>query len=98
MRSAEDWETHIGQRLKRARLDMNLTQAQVASRCGLTALTVAKLEAGNGSRLSTLVKVMKVLGLEGQLDLLVPETPISPIQLKQQGKLRQRAAGRRKKS
>ncbi len=95
-RTIKDWETHIGSQLKRARLDANLTQSEVASRCGLSALTVAKLESGEGSRLATLIKVMKVLGLEGQLETLVPSTPISPIQVKRQGRLRQRASTKRR--
>ena len=94
-RNAEDWEALIGQRVRRARLDANLTQDEVASRCGLSALTVAKLEAGKGSRLSTLVKVMKALGIEGQLETLVPEAPVSPIQIKERGHVRQRARSRR---
>ena len=30
------------------------------------------LEGGQGSRLSTLIKVLKVLGLENQLETLIP--------------------------
>ena len=90
-RSTNDWESYIGRQVKRARLDANITQEEVASRCGLSTLTVAKLEAGQGSRLSTLIKVLKVLGLEGQLETIVPEAPISPIQIMQSGHKRQRA-------
>lgn len=95
-RTTHDWEAHIGRQLRRARLDADLTQAEVASRCGVSALTIAKLESGAGSRLSTLIKAMKALGLEGQLDTLVPPAPISPIQVKREGKLRERASARRK--
>ncbi|WP_165253585.1 helix-turn-helix transcriptional regulator [Adlercreutzia sp. ZJ304] len=90
-RNARDWETTLGQRLKRYRLDMNMTQDEVASRSGLTQATIAKLERGVGSRLLTFIKVMKVLGIEEQLDLIAPATPISPIQLRQYGKQRKRA-------
>lgn len=93
--SVVDWEVHLGQQIKRARLDANLTQEEVASRCGITPLTVAKMEAGKGSRLSTFIGVLKVLGLENQLETLVPQQPISPIQVKQQGHLRQRARARK---
>lgn len=93
-RNTEDWEIALDQRLKRHRLDMNMTQAEVASRCGLTQVTIAKLEAGKGSRLSTLIKVMKVLGIEEQLDLLAPPAPISPIRMNQYGTLRKRARSR----
>lgn len=97
-RSTDDWEAHIGRQIRRARLDANLTQEAVASRCGLSALTVAKLETGQGSRLSTLIKVLKVLGLEGQLETLVPTTPVSPIAIKQQGHVRLRARSKRTSS
>ncbi len=90
-KNAQDWEAALGRRLKRQRLDMNMTQDEVASRSGLTQATIAKLERGDGSRLSTLIKVMKVLGIEEQLDLIAPAAPISPIQLRRYGKQRKRA-------
>lgn len=95
-RNVEEWEKHLGAQLKRARLDQNLSQAEVASRCGLSQLTVAKLEAGAGSRTNTLIKVMKVLGLESQLDMLVPARPISPIQIRSLRSVRQRAGTARR--
>lgn len=92
LRSSEEWEVFLGARVKKARLEMNLTQKEVASRCGLSVLTVANLEAGRGSTLATFVKVLKVLGLDGNLELLLPDAPISPIQLKQRKSERKRAS------
>ena len=40
-RNACDWEAHVGQQVKRARLEANLTQEEIASRCGLAPLTVS---------------------------------------------------------
>lgn len=93
--SVNEWEIYLGKQIKRARLDANLTQEEVASRCGIAPLTVAKMEAGAGSRLASFIGVLKVLGLENQLEILVPQTPISPIQVKQQGHIRQRARARK---
>ena len=82
-RTVANWEQLIGERIKRARLDKNLTQNEVAERCGITQLTISKLESGKGSRLSTLINVMKVLDLEEQFEMLVPPKPVSPIQILQ---------------
>jgi len=48
-----------------------MTQAQLAERVGVSLPTVAKLEAGNPTTsMATLVRVLSVLGLEGDLELI----------------------------
>lgn len=85
--------TRLGERLKQARLNQNITQTDVAERAGITRALVINAEKGK-AQLETFVAILQALGLTAQLDLFLPPQPISPIQLlKLQGKQRQRASG-----
>lgn len=87
----------IGERLAGLRLARNLTQQQLAEQAGLGLRTVQRLELGaTATQLSGFIRVCRVLGLVENLEMLVPEPAASPMaQLKQQGRKRQRATGRK---
>jgi DNA-binding XRE family transcriptional regulator len=83
----------LGQRLKQARLNVDLTQADVATLAGVTRKAVFNAEKGKGP-LNAFVAIMIALDLTDKLDLFLPKQAISPIELaKLQGKNRQRASG-----
>ena len=83
----------IGQRLKRARLNANRTQKEVAGRAGISVTAVQSVEQGE-ALLETVVLVLMALDMIEQIENFVPEQEISPLQLvKLQGKKRQRASG-----
>ncbi|UNW06164.1 helix-turn-helix domain-containing protein [Acinetobacter variabilis] len=83
----------LGDRLKRARLNKNLTQHEVAQLAWISRRAVLKAEKGN-VRLADLVAILQALDLVDQLNLFLPEQPLSPIQLlKLRGKTRKRASG-----
>lgn len=82
----------LGQRLTRARLDRNLTQADLAREAGVSKRTVERLEAGESTQLANLLRVLRALDLLGRLDALVPESSPSPVeQLRLEGRQRERA-------
>lgn len=87
----------IGERLARLRLAGNLTQSQVAEQAGLGLRTVQRLEQGAAAtQLSGFVRVCRVLGIVERFEELVPEMAASPMaQLKQQGRKRRRATGKK---
>lgn len=88
----------LGQRLKQARLNQDLTQQEVAERAGLGRKVVLNAEKGK-AQLEGLIAILQALDLTAQLDNFLPPQPPSPIQLaKLQGKQRQRASGQRGKS
>lgn len=98
MKSLSDQEllVELGQRIKRIRLQQNLTQAQIAERSGLSIRTVSAAEAGDDVRLSTLIKLLRVLGRLGGLDAWLPSPQVSPLELvERQGKQRRRARRKR---
>ncbi len=88
----------LGQRLARTRLELNLTQAELAEQAGLARATITRLEAGEQVKLSAFVRVLRELDLLDALDRLVPEPLPSPIErLKLEGRRRQRASGSRRR-
>lgn len=87
----------LGGRLTSARLVCNLTQAALAEQAGVSKRTVERLESGEvATQLSGFLRVCRALGLLERFDNLIPEAMTSPMeQLKQQGRKRQRASGRK---
>lgn len=86
----------LGRRLARHRLQQNLTQAELAREAGVSSRTIGRLEGGESTQLTNLVRVLRALRLLSGLGALVPEPLESPLeQLRRQGKPRQRASSRR---
>lgn len=85
----------LGSRLARTRLERNLTQKEIGFEAGVGLATVRRLEDGQSVRLTSLVRVLRFLGLLDALDVLVPEPVPSPIErLRLRGNERQRARPR----
>jgi len=88
----------LGGRLKKARLNNDLTQAEVASRAGLNRRTILNAEKGK-VQLENLVAILISMDMADQLNLFLPVQEISPIQLaKLKGQERQRASKSKKKN
>ncbi|WP_160061695.1 helix-turn-helix transcriptional regulator [Psychromonas sp. L1A2] len=82
----------LGERLKQARLNANLSQEALALMVGLSKNTIINVEIGR-TKLETMIAVMQGLGLLDQLSLFLPEQPVSPIQIaKMKGTERKRAS------
>ena len=88
----------LGQRIARYRLNKNLTQGALATEAGVSTPTVQRLESGHSTQASNLIRILRSLQLLENLDALVPEPAISPLQqARMQGKTRQRASAPRKR-
>jgi transcriptional regulator with XRE-family HTH domain len=88
----------LGARLARHRLNLNLTQQDLAKQSGLAVNTVARIENGHSTQLSNLIRILRTLGLLSNLELAIPYPPLSPIeQVKVGAKERRRARAARKK-
>jgi len=87
----------IGDRIRRRRLDRNLSQQEVAERAGLDRTTVGALEREGRAALLTFVQVLRVLDALDELDAFLPAQGPSPLELARlQGKVRRRASTSRK--
>lgn len=80
----------LGERLKRLRLDRNLDQRTTAEKAGISEKALRNLEAGRGSTVETLLRVLKALDHLQGLDMLAPEVSVNPLELLRQSKPPQR--------
>ena len=86
----------LGARIAARRIDLQLTQAAVTEQASIAKRTLERMEAEHTSQLATLVRVLRVLDAAAGLDGLLPESGPRPMDLlRQKGKVRQRASGRR---
>jgi transcriptional regulator with XRE-family HTH domain len=87
----EELQTVLGERLRRLRLNRNLDQRTAAEKAGVSERALRNLEAGRGSTVETLLRVLKALEYLQGIDMLAPETSINPLDLLRQSKAPQRA-------
>ena len=96
MRTSEEWEQYLGEQVRTLRLRKNMTQQEAAERAQVSLSTLANLESGKGSTLKTFAAVLGVLQKEAWLEGLAPQVSVSPLQMAELGKARQRASQSRK--
>jgi len=90
-------QERLGDRLRDARLNLNLTREELAAEVGLSVDTVRNAETGRNVSLATLLRLLRGLGRPDDLDRVLESAGPSPVQLaKRRGKIRQRASGSRK--
>lgn len=63
----------LGSRIRQHRISLNITQSELAQRCGLSLKTIARTETGYDTKLSNLIKVLNGVGLSENLEILIPE-------------------------
>lgn len=82
----------LGERLKQYRLQHNVLMRELSEISGLHVNTIAKTEAGEDPRLSTVIRILRGLKRLEALEAFLPPATISPLQLaKLRSKRRQRA-------
>lgn len=86
----------LGHRLARARLERNMTQAQLAHESGVAVRTLRRLESGEvAAQLSAFIRVCRALKFLDRLENLIPESAPTPMaQLKSRTRQRRRASKR----
>ena len=90
--TTEEWEAALGRQLRDLRLRQNIDQRQLAEQAGVALNVVKRLEAGMGSTLTSLVKVLRALGRIDWIGSLAPAVSISPLQMLKAKPARQRAS------
>ncbi|MEN7972915.1 MAG: helix-turn-helix domain-containing protein [Verrucomicrobiota bacterium] len=87
----------LGRRLAQRRLELQLTQADLAEQAGISKRTVERIEVGATTQMSTMIRILRALELLDRLEALVPESGPRPMDLiKLKGNARKRASGKRK--
>ena len=79
--------------LKQMRLNQNLSQEELAERCGLSRITISRMETGQAINLLTMVQLMRALGKLDLFNYLNEEPEISPIKvMEERAKYRKKAS------
>lgn len=85
----------LGRRIARQRLERDLTQTELAREAGVDRTALQRLEGGESVTLTTLLRLLRALGLLENLETVVPAARPGPIELLEtQGRPRRRARGR----
>jgi transcriptional regulator with XRE-family HTH domain len=85
----------MGHRIAQYRLNQDKTQAALAQEAGVSNRTMIRVEHGHSVQASSIIRILRALKLVENLDTLIPEPAVSPVQqLKMQGKPRQRASSK----
>ncbi len=88
----------LGRRLRRYRLQQNLTQADLARAAGVGTRTLRNVESGGDTQLLTLLRILRALGRLDALDAFLPRPGVSPMELlRAGGRERHRASPSRRR-
>ena len=74
-------EQELGRRFKRRRLELNLTQENIALRSGLSRRTITAVERGEGATLATVIEVLRALDSVQYLEDFLPDPGPSPLRM-----------------
>ena len=63
----------LGSRIRQNRIACDLTQEELANRCGLSLSTIARIENGADARISNYIRILQILHLPSVINGWVPE-------------------------
>ncbi len=89
---------NLGIRFRDYRMRMHMTRKEVSEAAGIGMTTLYKFETGNMTdiTLSTLLRLLRAIGLGGNWEALLPELPESPYLYHDNDKKMQRVRKRKK--
>lgn len=83
----------LGKRLKKARINKNITIEDLSLQSGITSRTIQNIESGKSANTKNIIAILRALRLLEHLDNFIPEQKISPVMLAEmKGKVRKRAS------
>lgn len=93
-------EQELGRRLKRRRLELNVSQQGIALRSGLARRTITAVEQGQGGTLATFIEMLRAVDALEQLEDVLPDPGPNPLVLArlQEEPLRRHASKPRRKA
>ena len=72
-------QQELAKRIARCRIDSGLSQGELADKAGVGVGTVARLEDGCAVSTVTLFRILRTLGVQENLELLLPDAEIRPM-------------------
>jgi transcriptional regulator with XRE-family HTH domain len=89
-KSIDELQVSLGEQLQSMRVAKNLDQRTTAEKAGISEKALRNLEAGRGSTVESLLRVLKALESLQGIELLAPKPTINPLSLLRNAKVRQR--------
>lgn len=84
----------IGSRLKKTRLNKNISQKELSEMSGIHRNTIRFMEKGESYSMTSFISILRALEKLEAIDQILPEPGINPLKLaKLKGKERKRASG-----
>ena len=88
----------MGRRMRDYRIRMEMTQGELAELSGVSMGTIVRMEQGGAISTLLFISILRTMGLLENLEVLLPELSISPIQMrKMQGRRVQRIRHKKEK-
>ena len=88
-------ESALCNKLENIRLARNMTQEKLANDAGVSLRTIVRLESGKGVSLDTFIRILIALGIQQNLETLLPDPSIRPIErVNLKGNERKRASSK----
>ena len=78
--TSDQIEAALCKRLESIRLSRNITQAQLAEEAGVSPRTIGRLEKGQGVSMDTFIRIMMALNIQHNLETLLPDPSVRPIE------------------
>lgn len=72
----------MGRRIRDYRMRMEMTQSELAEKSGVSMGTIVRVEQGNPISTLLLISILRTMGLLENLEVLLPELSISPLQMR----------------
>jgi transcriptional regulator with XRE-family HTH domain len=78
--TVDETESRIGRAVRQWRIDAGYSQEELADRAGLSRKAIIALESGQGSRLASVIRVLRALGRLDALDAFAIDEGPSPME------------------
>lgn len=85
----------IGRRFKELRVRKDIQQETLTEMSGVSISVIIRFEKGENVGMKNVIKLLRAVDLLENLEQLIPEQPISPLQLKKLQKKRRERATRK---
>jgi transcriptional regulator with XRE-family HTH domain len=78
--ASDQIEAALCKQIESIRLSRNITQEQLADEAGVSPRTIGRLEKGQGVSMDTFIRVMIALRIQQNLEALLPDPAVRPIE------------------
>ncbi len=78
-KSPQELQVELGRRIRQLRLSRNIDQRTAAEKAGVARAALQNLEAGRGSSVQTLLRVLKAVNYLEGIEMLAPQPTVNPL-------------------